>query len=129
MSSLHIEMWPVSRLIPYAGNPRQNDHAVDRMVAVIREFGFRVPLVVRSNGELVDGHLRLKAAIVLGMTDVPVILADDMTPEQDARLKNVERQLGPWPQLGKNDRGQDLTLVDAVAALRNEVHALRTERA
>lgn len=96
MSSLHIEMWPVSRLIPYAGNPRQNDHAVDRMVAVIREFGFRVPLVVRSNGELVDGHLRLKAAIVLGMTDVPVILADDMTPEQVRAFRLMVNRSATW---------------------------------
>lgn len=82
MAGLRIEMWPVDRLVPYVGNPRKNDQAVDRMVAVIREFGFRVPLVARSDGELVDGHLRLKAAFSMGIREVPVLLADDMTPEQ-----------------------------------------------
>jgi ParB-like chromosome segregation protein Spo0J len=57
-----IELWPIDRFVPYARNPRKNDHAVDRMVASIREFGFKIPILARSNGEVVDGHLRLKAA-------------------------------------------------------------------
>ena len=59
---LTVEQWPVARLIPYAGNPRKNDAAVDRMCGAIREFGFRIPIVARSDGWVVDGHLRLKAA-------------------------------------------------------------------
>jgi ParB-like nuclease domain len=45
-------------------NPRKNDAAVDRMCASLREFGFKIPCLVRSDGEVVDGHLRLKAAQV-----------------------------------------------------------------
>ena len=59
---LTVESWPVTRLIPYARNPRKNDEAVDRMCAAIREFGFRIPVVARSDGTVIDGHLRLKAA-------------------------------------------------------------------
>ena len=59
-------MWPIDRLIPSCGilahTPRNNDAAVDRMCASIREFGFKIPCLVRSDGEVVDGHLRLKAA-------------------------------------------------------------------
>ncbi|MCQ4120412.1 M15 family metallopeptidase [Rhodococcus tibetensis] len=49
----------------------------------------------------------------------------DMTPEQDRLLRYVAEQLGPWSQLGKNAKGQDLTLVDAVAQLRHDVAELR----
>src|SRR2546425_12872793 len=53
-SSIQIEHWPLSRFIPYARNPRKNDHAVDRMAASIREFGFRVPVLARSSGDVVE---------------------------------------------------------------------------
>lgn len=96
MTELRIEMWPIGRLVPYVGNPRKNDQAVDRMVAVIREFGFRIPLVVRSDGELVDGHLRLKAAIALGMAEVPVMPADDMTPEQVRAFRLMVNRSATW---------------------------------
>jgi len=70
---LDIQYRSTADLVPYARNPRKNDHAVDRMAASIDEFGFKIPILVRSNGEVVDVHLRLKAAQKLGMTEVPVI--------------------------------------------------------
>ena len=62
----HIELWSIERLREYPRNPRKNDAAVDRMCASIREFGFKIPCLVRSDGEVIDGHLRLKAARKLG---------------------------------------------------------------
>ena len=82
--TLQFETWPIDRCVGYARNPRKNDHAVDRVASAIREFGFRVPIVAKSDGTVVDGHLRLKAAAKLGLTEVPVILADDLT---DAQIK------------------------------------------
>jgi hypothetical protein len=82
--TLIFETWPIERCIGYARNPRKNDHAVDSVASAIREFGFRVPIVAKSDGTVVDGHLRLKAAAKLGLTEVPVILADDLT---DAQIK------------------------------------------
>ena len=79
---LQHETWPIDKLVEYARNPRKNDHAVDRVAAAIREFGFRVPVVAKSDGTVVDGHLRLKAAKKLGLTEVPIVLADDMTDLQ-----------------------------------------------
>ena len=81
---LTFETWPIDRCVEYARNPRKNDHAVDKVAAAIREFGFRVPIVAKSDGTVVDGHLRLKAAKKLGLDDVPVVLADDLT---DAQIK------------------------------------------
>ena len=81
---LLFETWPIERLVDYARNPRKNDHAVDRVAAAIKEFGFRVPVVAKSDGLVVDGHLRLKAARKLGLSEIPVVLADDLT---DAQIK------------------------------------------
>ena len=67
----------IDRLVFYARNPRKNDVAVDRMCSSIREFGFKIPVLARSDGEVVDGHLRLKAAKKLGITESPVILCDE----------------------------------------------------
>jgi len=78
----HIELWPSDRLREYPRNPRKNDAAVDRMCESIREFGFKIPCLVRGDGEIVDGHLRLKAARKLGITEIPIILCDEWTPAQ-----------------------------------------------
>jgi len=51
----HIELWLIERLVEYPRNPRKNDGAVDRMCGSIREFGFKIPCLVRSDGEVVDG--------------------------------------------------------------------------
>src|SRR5258707_2858993 len=56
---LQIQIWPIDRLIFYARNPRKNDSTVDRMCSSIREFGFKIPVLARSDGEVVDGHLCL----------------------------------------------------------------------
>ena len=80
--TLQIQSWPIDRLVFYARNPRKNDAAVDRMCSSLREFGFKCPVLARSDGEVVDGHLRLKAARKLGIAEVPVILCDEWTPAQ-----------------------------------------------
>ena len=77
-----LESWPTDSLIEYARNPRKNDQAVDRVAAAIREFGFRAPILAKSDKTIVDGHLRLKAAKKLGLEEVPVLLCDDMTDIQ-----------------------------------------------
>jgi DNA modification methylase len=79
---LDMRLWPVDKLIPYPHNPRKNNHLVNRMIAAIREFRLILPLLIRSAGEVVDGHLRLKAAIKLGFREIPVIIVDHWSPEQ-----------------------------------------------
>jgi hypothetical protein len=96
-----LEHWPLSRLIEYARNPRKNDHAVDMVAAAIHEFGFRVPVIARSDGTVVDGHLRLKAARKLGLETVPVLLADDLTDIQIKAFRlsvNKLAELAGWDE-------------------------------
>ncbi len=72
----------LNSLIEYENNPRDNDAAVDAVAASIKEFGFKVPIVVDSNLVIVAGHTRVKACKKLGITEVPAIIADDLTEEQ-----------------------------------------------
>jgi len=97
-SEITLEQWPIERLIDYARNPRKNDHAVEQMVAVITEFGFRIPVVARSTGEIVDGHLRLKAARRLGLTTVPVVLADELTDAQIKAFRLLANRSATWAE-------------------------------
>ena len=60
---------------PYPGNPRNNDPAVDAVARSLHEFGFRQPIVIDADGVIVVGHMRYKAALKLGMTEVPVHVA------------------------------------------------------
>src|SRR5712691_4196888 len=96
--ALRLETWPLVRLVPYARNPRKNDHAVDRMAASIREFGFRVPVLARSSGDVIDGHLRLKAAQKLGMTEVPIILCDEWSDAQVKAFRLMVNRSVNWAE-------------------------------
>ena len=92
----HIEYWPIDKLVFYARNPRKNDSAVDRMCGSIREFGFKIPVLARSDGEVVDGHLRLKAARKLSIAEVPVILCDEWTPAQVKAFRLMVNRSVTW---------------------------------
>jgi DNA modification methylase len=97
-----IEIWPIDKLIFYARNPRKNDAAVDRMCGNIREFGFKIPVLARSNGEVVDGHLRLKAARKLGSwpggdtSAIPVILCDEWSDAQVKAFRLLVNRSVAW---------------------------------
>lgn len=67
---------------PYSKNPRKNDGAVEYVANSIKEFGFKVPIVIDAYGVIVCGHTRYKAAQRLGLDVVPCVVADDLTPEQ-----------------------------------------------
>ncbi|HHL9937020.1 TPA: ParB N-terminal domain-containing protein [Streptococcus pyogenes] len=72
----------LSEITPYKNNPRNNDEAVGPVAESIKEFGFKVPIVVDKNGEIINSHTRYKAAQKLGLETVPVIVADDLSEEQ-----------------------------------------------
>ena len=89
----------ISELIPYENNPRKNDSAVDAVAASIKEFGFKVPIIIDRDGVIVAGHTRLKAAKKLGMETVPCIIADDLSPKQIQAFRladNKTAELADW---------------------------------
>lgn len=72
----------IKDIIPYDKNPRKNDGAVEAVANSIKEFGFKVPIVIDSENNVVCGHTRLKAAKKLKMDSVPCVIADDLTKKQ-----------------------------------------------
>ena len=113
---MHIETWPVGKLVPYSRNPRKNDEAVEPMAASIREFGFKIPILTRSDGEVVDGHLRLKAAEKLGMTEVPVILCDEWTQAQVKAFRLLVNRSAMWSFLRGDSLARILGWADPASA-------------
>jgi ParB family chromosome partitioning protein len=84
---------------PYDKNPRKNDGAVDVVANSIKEFGFKVPIIVDRNNIIVAGHTRYKAAKKLGLKEVPVIIADDLTDEQIKAFRladNKVSEIAEW---------------------------------
>jgi DNA modification methylase len=93
---IEIQIWPIDRLVLYARNPRKNDAVVDRMCSSIREFGFKIPVLARSDGEVVDGHLRIKASRKLRIDKIPVILCDEWTPAQVKAFRLMVNRSVNW---------------------------------
>lgn len=96
---MKIVMQKVGELKPYKNNPRKNDSAVAAVAASIKEFGFKVPIVIDVNGGIIAGHTRLKAAKKLGLKEVPCIIADDLTPDQIKAFRLVDNktaELAEW---------------------------------
>jgi DNA modification methylase len=78
-----IEMVPIESITPYARNPRKiGADAISAVAGSIKEFGFKSPIIVDKDRVIINGHTRLKAAQQLGLTQVPVVVASDLTPEQ-----------------------------------------------
>ena len=88
----------VNDLIPYENNPRKNDDAVDKVALSISAFGFRVPLVIDKNNVIVTGYTRLKSAKKLGMTEVPCIVADDLTDEQIKAFRLADNKVAEFSE-------------------------------
>lgn len=74
----------ISQIHPYENNPRNNEAAVGPVAQSIKEFGFRVPILIDGKGTIIAGHTRYEAAKRLGMDKVPCIRVDDLT---DAQIK------------------------------------------
>ena len=82
LSKLQIEYLQTDSLVPYINNPRVNDRAIDAVAGSIAEFGFKNPIIVDRNNVIIAGHTRLLAARKLGLDQVPVIRAEDLTEKQ-----------------------------------------------
>lgn len=96
---MKVRDYKIDDLIPYENNPRDNDNAVGAVAASIKEFGFKVPIIIDRDNVIVCGHTRLKAARVLGLASVPCILADDLTPDQIKAFRladNKSAELATW---------------------------------
>lgn len=112
---MKIESWPIAKLKPYKGNPRDNDGAVKKMIASIQEFGFAVPVLARSTGEVIDGHLRLKAAIAMSWKDkIPVVLCDGWNKAQVKAFRLLVNRSVGWADWNADLLGAELLELKAM---------------
>jgi hypothetical protein len=82
MIKMEIESIRIEDIKPYENNPRFNDEAVEGVKESIKQFGFKIPMVIDKNNVIVCGHTRYKASVGLGLKEIPCIRADDLTDEQ-----------------------------------------------
>lgn len=89
---MQIQMVKIADIMPYENNPRRNDDAVEPVKESINRYGFKVPMVLNKENIIVAGHTRYLAAQALGMDEVPVIYADDLTDEQIREFRLVDNK-------------------------------------
>lgn len=132
---MKIEERKLSELVPYENNPRKNDQAVDTVANCIKEFGFKVPIVVDKNDVIISGHTRYKAAQKLGLDVVPTIKADDLSEEQVKAFRladNKSAEIAEWDmdllekelkkitEINMDDFGFDMTMFEEVNSVEED---------
>lgn len=90
---MEIKMIRLADIKPYENNPRDNERAVQPVTESIRQFGFRVPMVLDADNVIIAGHTRYLAANELKLEEVPAIYADDLTPEQIKAFRLVDNKI------------------------------------
>ena len=91
---MNIVELSINEIKPYEKNPRKNDKSVDKVANSIKEFGFKVPIVIDKDKVIVCGHTRYKASKKLGLSKVPCVIADDLTEEQIKAYRLADNKVG-----------------------------------
>lgn len=102
----------IDELIPYEKNPRKNDEAVEYVANSIKEFGFKVPIVIDKDNVIIAGHTRLKGAKKLGLKEVPCIVADDLTDEQVKAFRLADNKVSEVAEWDMTLLGEELLEIE-----------------
>lgn len=106
---------PIEQLIPYDKNARNNTQSIDKVAKSIKEFGFKVPIVIDKDNVIVAGHTRHAAAKKLGMKEVPCIVADDLTENQIKAYRLADNRVAEfslWDFQLLNEELESITDID-----------------
>lgn len=126
----------ITELIPYINNPRKiGDDAVNAVASSIKNFGFKSPIIIDAQNEIIAGHTRYLAAKKLGMTEVPCVIADDLTPAERRAYRIADNKTGEYAEWDDTLLGVELEmlveefgdlseLADMVAFPEEEISAL-----
>ena len=112
---MEIVLKKLDEIKPYEKNPRKNDEAVKYVANSIKEFGFKVPIVIDKDGTIVAGHTRYKASQKLGIKEVPCIIADDLSEEQIKAFRLADNKVAEqakWDNDLLNLELEDITDID-----------------
>lgn len=102
----------IEDLIPYENNPRDNEEAVQYVKNSIKEFGFKVPMVIDKDNVIVAGHTRYKASKELGLKEVPCIIADDLNEEQIKAFRLADNKVSDKAEWDFNMLDAELANID-----------------
>lgn len=91
---MQVKTVSIDKIKPYENNPRNNDDAVDAVANSIKEFGWQQPIVVDTDGVIIAGHTRYKAAKQLKLKEVPIVVADKLTKEQVNAYRLADNKVG-----------------------------------
>jgi len=124
---VNIEMRPLSQIHEYAGNARENEDTVKALKRAIQKYGFNQPIVVDLRGVIIKGHSRYKAALELGMDEIPVIVSekDDETNRADRLADNMIHDLTDWDDDALRAEARDIQ--DPLAEILGNEFAVETE--
>ena len=95
---MEVKNIDINKIIPYVNNPRNNKDAIDKVAASIKEFGFKVPIIIDKNNVIVTGHTRILAANKLGLNEVPCIVADDLTEAQIKAFRIADNRVSEFSE-------------------------------
>lgn len=96
MEKLKIEYVKIDDIKPYENNPRHNEKAIDYVVDSIKNFGFKVPVIIDENNILITGHTRIEAAKKLKIKEVPAIKANDLTEQQVKAFRIADNKVSDY---------------------------------
>lgn len=109
---LNVTQMKVSDLIEYENNPRKNDDAVSAVARSIKEFGFKVPVIIDSNNVIIAGHTRVKACKQLGILEVPCVIADDLTEDQIKAFRLADNKTAELAEWDLDKLNEELMFID-----------------
>ena len=111
-TKMNVVMKKIADIHAYENNPRKNDNAVDAVAASIKNFGFKQPIVIDKNNVIVAGHTRVKAALKLGLTEVPCVIADDLTDEQVKAFRLADNKTAELAEWDLDKLSEELKFID-----------------
>ena len=109
---MDIKMVNIDDIVPYENNPRHNADAIEPVKESIKQFGFRNPMILDKWNVIVAGHTRYEAAKALGMTEVPVIYADDLSEEQVRKFRLVDNKTAEFAEWDFSKLEEELAELD-----------------
>ena len=111
---MDIKVVPIKSIKPYENNPRNNDDAVEAVANSIKEFGWQQPIVVDKDNVIIVGHTRYKAAKRLKLDEVPITVADKLTPEQVKAYRLADNKVGELADWDDNLLNAELIGIDGL---------------
>lgn len=112
---MNIIVKKLTEIFEYENNPRNNDKAVEFVAESIKQFGFKVPIVLDKDCVIITGHTRYKAAKHLGLKTVPCIMADDLTEEQVKAFRLADNKVAEKAQWDFELLRQEIEQIEGIA--------------